>query len=158
MSEQQQTYDYSRYRTRSKALTSDTPKREHYEKMFRDMEKNIKDLKGRLTALESLLKEMTDDSNKGVFDPEDINEVNLQYDKKMAELEALEGDYRRKRDYYDTALLAMEQKVETRRQILEKVDTAHRVFDNNPELKDFFINKQALLTKYYRDTCTLLSH
>jgi hypothetical protein len=132
--------------------------REEYEEMFKRMEKEMEASKQKLEGLEALLKEMTSPDNKNVFDPEDISAVQGQHAKRAAELEGLETDYTKRRNYYETALLGMKDNLETRRKVLAEVDTAHKVFEDNPELREFFVNKQALLTKMYKETCTLLSH
>lgn len=128
--------------------------------MFRKKEDEITVAKQRLKAIEELLNAIMDEkyAQSGIFDSEDFEVTKKLYQKRQQELQALEADYMKRRSYYETQLLQMKKVLELRQSVLESVDRANGILNQEEELRKYYVDKQVLLTQCYKESGSQLSH
>jgi hypothetical protein len=127
-----------------------------YDKMFVEMEKKIEQLEKKIAIHDKLLQTMQE--NDDAFDEEDVAKVQTVVYRTGMELEKLQEEYNKRKHCYQNTTVAMKGKLDKRQHILEEFDRNHRILSDNPELSDFFVNKQVGLKKIWIEACNQLLH
>lgn len=100
----------------------------------------VSDINARKKKYDSLKNLMLTLTNSGCFDEEDMKLVNTKLESEKKYLLQKVKEIEKKRSIYDNALKCVKEMVDTRQTVLENIED--NVFDNYPDILNFFTEKQ----------------
>lgn len=119
------------------------------DEMFEGSLAHVHHLATSIQNLRHLLEKML--VNNHAFDLEDQNWVRENIEKLQAEKTACEAELERRQHLYTNIVKKMETSLSARMKILEGIDSATGVLEENPELMAHLVRKQATLTDLLTD-------
>ena len=111
--------------------------------LFESMHLEVTDLDARIAALRELEVAMKDGGD--AFDREDYDLVSASLQELADERDQRHRDHEARLRLYEESIVALEQKLETRKRLLERVDSDNSALRSNSPLMHAFAHKQAEL-------------
>lgn len=130
----------------SKKQTNKTPGDENYQSYFQELFNQIEADEENIVQLNNLKQKAMNVTN--TYAKEDFEKIDSYIAVRTKSLKLLKDQYQSKSDLYMKVLVDLKSKIDTRKNLMQEFGTT---FDANPELKQFFIQKQAVLDQVYKD-------
>jgi hypothetical protein len=124
-----------------------------YEHIFSQKEAEIAAQRQRVQGLQALLQTIEQYQAEENFDEEDRQIVEQAFKSETDRLNAMEQEFGRRINCYETLVVKMKQRLDKRRRILETLDENTGVLQDNDRLREFFVMKQVNLLKLYNEIC-----
>lgn len=119
--------------------------------IFEKLEEEIKQLKSQEESLTRFLKHLDTNEN---FDTEDKKTVLGKLKQIMLLQQTLQKTLDEKKNIYETQIKQMKAAVDARQKVLENYDHSEQVFQQFPDLLQYFASKQKRLTEVVEEAKT----